>query len=65
MTGESPIVDIQSARRQSTLNNDLIEALPTAQGYSALIVLMPSMIVSGGGNNNVQLTTGMIVLQET
>ena len=61
VTGESPIVDIQSARRQRTLNTDLIEALPTAQGYSALIVLMPSMIVSGGGNNNVQLTTGMIV----
>ena len=61
VTGESPIVDIQSARRQRTLNTDMIEALPTAQGYSALIVLMPSMIVSGGGNNNVQLTTGMIV----
>jgi hypothetical protein len=61
VTGESPIVDIQSARRQRTLNTDLIEALPTAQGYSALIVLMPSMVVSGGGNNNVQLTTGMIV----
>ena len=60
VTGESPIVDVQSARRQRTLNNTLIEALPTAQGYSAVMLLMPSM-VPGGGNNNVQLTTGMIV----
>ncbi len=61
VTGESPIVDVQSARRQRTLNNELIEALPTAQGFAAIAVLVPSMIISGGGNNNVQLTTGMIV----
>ena len=43
------------------MNNELIEALPTAQGYAAIATLMPSFIVSGGGNNNVQLNTGMIV----
>jgi hypothetical protein len=61
VTGESPIVDVQSARRQRTLDNSLIEALPTAQGYAAVMVLMPSMIQSGGGNPNVQLNPGMIV----
>ena len=61
VTGESPIVDVQSARRQRQLNTDLIEALPTAQGFAAIVTLMPSMIISGGGNNNVQLSTGMIV----
>jgi hypothetical protein len=61
VTGESPIVDIQSARRRRTLNNDLIEALPTAQGYAAVMVLMPSMVQSNGGNNNVLLSPGMIV----
>jgi hypothetical protein len=61
VTGESPIVDVQSARRQRTLDNSLIEALPTAQGYAAVMVLMPSYIQSGGGNNNVQLNPGMIV----
>ena len=35
VTGESPIVDVQSARRQTQMNNELIEALPTAQGYAA------------------------------
>jgi hypothetical protein len=61
VTGESPIVDVQSARRQQALNNELIEALPTAQGFAAIATLMPSFIISGGGNNNVQLNTGMIV----
>src|SRR5262245_25634080 len=61
VTGESPIVDVQSARRRRTLDNNLIEALPTAQGYAAVMVLVPSMIQSGGGNNDVLLSTGMIV----
>jgi hypothetical protein len=61
VTGESPIVDVQSARRQRQLNTELIEALPTAQGFAALATLLPSMVISGGGNNNVQISTGMIV----
>ena len=61
VTGESPIVDVQSTRRQTQMNTELIEALPTAQGYAALATLIPSFVVSGGGNNNVQLNTGMIV----
>ncbi|HLG59186.1 MAG TPA: carboxypeptidase regulatory-like domain-containing protein [Vicinamibacterales bacterium] len=61
VTGESPVVDVQSARRQRQLNNELIEALPAAQGFAAIATLMPSFIISGGGNNNVQLNTGMIV----
>src|SRR5687767_3989291 len=61
VTGESPIVDVQSARRQRTLDNELITALPTARGYAGLMVLIPSMVVSGGGNTNVLLNTGMTV----
>ena len=61
VTGESPIVDVQSARRQTQMTEELIEALPTAQGYAAIATLIPSFVVSGGGNNNVQLNTGMIV----
>ena len=61
VTGESPIVDVQSARRRRTLDENLIESLPTAQGYAAVMVLMPSMVQSNGGNNNVLLSPGMIV----
>ena len=61
VTGESPIVDVQSARRQRTLDSGLIQSLPTARGYAALAVLIPSMVVSGGGVSNVQLSPGMVV----
>ena len=61
VTGESPIVDVQSARRQRTLDSELINALPTARGYAGVMVLLPSMVVSGGGNTNVLLSTGMTV----
>ena len=32
-----------------------------ARGYAAVMLLIPSMVVSGGGNSNVQLSPGMIV----
>jgi hypothetical protein len=59
--GESPIVDLQTAKRQRTLDSDLIMAIPTSRGYAGIMVLIPSMIVSGGGNTNVQLSPGMVV----
>src|SRR5687767_11693451 len=61
VTGESPIVDVQSARRQRTLDSDLVQALPTAKGYAGVMVLIPSMVQSGGGVPNVQLSPGMVV----
>jgi hypothetical protein len=61
VSGESPIVDVQTTRQQRTLDNDLIRNIPTARGYAAVMLLIPSMIVSGGGNANVQLSPGMIV----
>ena len=61
VTGESPIVDVPSARRQRTLDSDLVQSLPTAKGYAGLMVLIPSMMQSGGGVPNVQLSPGMVV----
>jgi hypothetical protein len=61
VTGESPIVDVQSAKRQQTIDSEMIQSIPTAKGYSALAVLIPSMIQSGGGASNVQLSPGMVV----
>ena len=48
VTGETPIVDIQSTARQQVLNKDVIEAIPTGRSYSALGVLLP------GVNSNAQ-----------
>src|SRR6185503_9725703 len=39
VTGESPVVDLQSAERETVLTNDVIKAIPTAGSYNALLVL--------------------------
>ncbi|MDO8631002.1 MAG: carboxypeptidase-like regulatory domain-containing protein, partial [Phycisphaerales bacterium] len=61
VTGETPIVDVQSAKRVRTLDANMIQSLPTAKGYAALMLLIPSMVQSGGGIPNIQLSPGMIV----
>ena len=58
VTGESPVVDVQSARRQRTLDSELIQAIPSARSYNGLVRLIPSMT---GGGNDVVLSPGMIV----
>ena len=67
VTGESPVVDIQSARREMTLNNDVLKAIPTARSYGAIVSVVPGVntnlndVVTGtattqfpihGGRNN-------------
>jgi hypothetical protein len=61
VSGESPIVDVQSTKKQQDLDLDLIQNIPAARGYASVMLLIPSMIVSGGAPTNVQLSTGMIV----
>jgi hypothetical protein len=56
VTGESPIVDVQSARRQMTLSSDIVRAIPTVRSYNALLVLVPGVVTN---NNDVQ--TGPLV----
>jgi hypothetical protein len=58
VTGESPIVDVQSARRTRTIDAELIQTLPTARSYNGLVRMIPSMT---GGSNDVVLSPGMIV----
>ena len=38
VTGESPIVDVQSARRETTLSNDVLKSIPTVRSYNAMVV---------------------------
>ena len=58
VTGETPVVDVQSARRQRTLDSELVQSLPTVRSYAGLVRMIPSMI---GGSNNVVLQPTMIV----
>ena len=43
VAGESPIVNIQSARRELTLNNDVLKAIPTARNYAAMVSIVPGV----------------------
>jgi len=50
VTGETPIVDVQGAQRQTVLSKDLIGAIPTAGTYNSLLVLVPGVF---GGQQDV------------
>src|SRR5204862_7086062 len=41
VTGESPVVNIQSARRELTLNNDVLKAIPTVRSYNSMVTVEP------------------------
>src|SRR5262245_23882499 len=43
VTGESPVVNIQSARREMTLNNDVLKAIPTVRSYNAMVAVVPGV----------------------
>src|SRR5215471_643744 len=43
VTGESPVVNIQSARREMTLNNDVLKAIPTVRSYNAMVTVVPGV----------------------
>jgi hypothetical protein len=46
VTGETPTVDIQSARRQEVITNDTVAAIPTGRSYNSLMVLIPGVAVT-------------------
>jgi hypothetical protein len=64
VSAESPIVDVQSVRRQTTVSGDVLNVLPTARGYGAVMQLIPSLTTQSSftpGARDVQVTPGMQV----
>jgi hypothetical protein len=47
VSGESPVVDVQSSQAVRTIDNELIAAIPSARGYQSLTVLQPGLNVQG------------------
>jgi hypothetical protein len=43
VTGAAPVVDVQSARREMTLQNDILKAIPTARSYGAMVTVVPGV----------------------
>ena len=58
VTGETPIVDVQSVRLQTVMNNDMISALPSSRAYNNLMTLMPNVVTASGSE---QTVPGMVV----
>src|SRR5437867_3876935 len=46
VTGETPIVDVQNARRELTLNNDVLKAIPSVRSYNAVVLLVPGVVTN-------------------
>jgi hypothetical protein len=57
VTGDAPVVDVQSTQRTHVLNREMLDALPTARNYSGLAALMPGVRMSNtdvGGNQQME-----------
>ena len=61
VSGETPIVDVQSVRRQTTLSNEILTTVPTARGWAATALLIPGIVIQAGANADIQVTPQMIV----
>ena len=61
VSGESPIVDTQSVRQQTTIANDLIAAMPAARSTAGVMMLIPATQVQANPTNlDVQVTPGVV-----
>ena len=58
VTGESPVVDVQSARRQQIIAGPVLAALPTSRSYNSVLQLVPSVVA---GDGNLQLRPTMLL----
>ena len=47
VTGESPIVDVQSAKRQQVVDRDALTAIPTSRTFHNIAALVPGITTSG------------------
>jgi hypothetical protein len=63
VTGESPIVDVQSSTQQRSITADTIAAIPTGRSLVNLTILIPGMVAFSprgisdvGGTDNLQNT---------
>ncbi len=48
VTGESPIVDVTSARREQVVDRELLTSIPSARTYQSMVALAPGVTTTGG-----------------
>ena len=61
MSGVTPIVDVQSIRRQTTIGSEVLTSIPTARSWAATALLIPGIVTIGGSPADVQVTPQMTV----
>jgi hypothetical protein len=61
VSGATPIVDVQSVRRQTTLSNETLTTVPTARSWAATAVLIPGITIQAGTSADIQITPQMTV----
>jgi len=49
VTGESPVVDIQTARQQQVISGDVVRSLPASRGYGNYVAAIPALQATGFG----------------
>jgi hypothetical protein len=47
VTGETPVVDLQSARQQTVLSGEVVRALPASRGYGNYLAALPGIQATG------------------
>jgi hypothetical protein len=59
VTGESPLVDTQSVRREVVLDNEVLSTLPATRGYGSALAAVPALNTGGvaGANATTAPTT--------
>ena len=50
VSGEAPVVDVQSTKHQAVLENKVINELPVARGYGSILAAVPTL--QGAGANS-------------
>ena len=66
VSGESPVVDVQTTRAAQVLTREVMETVPSARGFASFIQLTPGIKVSNpafqdvGGNQNENAQSGAI-----
>jgi hypothetical protein len=51
VTGETPLVDTQSTRREMVLNADTLKTLPATRSYGALLTSIPGLMTNTGSTS--------------
>jgi hypothetical protein len=61
VSGETPIVDTENVRRQTTLNGETLTEIPMAKSWAATAFLIPGITIQAGVSADIQVTPNMTV----